>query len=76
MGNQATTSKAANYPAGADDATASDTTFAAEDFSPTTIWRWDTKTTTQDTSDPFSPTTKCIKQKMKDPAVMAKDSAC
>jgi hypothetical protein len=32
------------------------------------MWRWDTST--KDGSDPMSPTTKCIKQKMKDPAVM------
>jgi hypothetical protein len=66
MGNQQAVPKE-NPPAGNDGAT-SGTSSPADPLSPTTMWRWDTSSQAQ--SDPMSPTTKCIKQKMKDPAVM------
>lgn len=73
MGNQSSASKAAHYPAGTEDGATSPMPLSpnlnfADDMSPTTVWRWDS--TSKDPSDPMSPTTKCIKQKLKDPAVM------
>jgi hypothetical protein len=69
MGNQQTASKHP-APAGAEDGATSGATSLADPLSPTTMWRWET--TSKAALDPseFSPTTKCIKQKMKDPDVM------